>query len=116
MSEVPKDYDSIIRSYAACGFRVLACAARNVHKMNWAKLQKLPRSQAETDLTLLGLIVFENKVKPATVGVIAELAEAKISTMICTGDNLYTAISVARECNIISDSVPCLLPSFVEGK
>lgn len=34
----------------------------------------------------------------------------------CTGDNILTGVSVARECGIIDASSPCFVPRFVEGK
>lgn len=43
----------------------------------------------------------QNKLKPATTGVIQTLNHAKIRTIMATGDNVLTAISVGRECNII---------------
>jgi cation-transporting ATPase 13A2 len=33
----------------------------------------------------------------------------------CTGDNILTAISVARECNLIDRTAHCFVPHFVEG-
>ena len=38
----------------------------------------------------------ENKLKVQTAGVIANLQECKIRTVMATGDNVLTAISVAR--------------------
>ena len=43
----------------------------------------------------------QNKLKSATTGVIEVLNSAKIRTIMATGDNVLTAISVGRECNII---------------
>lgn len=43
----------------------------------------------------------QNKLKPVTTSVIQTLNQAKIRTIMATGDNVLTAISVGRECNII---------------
>ena len=43
----------------------------------------------------------QNKLKPVTTSVILELNQANIRTIMATGDNVLTAISVGRECNII---------------
>ena len=43
----------------------------------------------------------QNKLKPATTGAIKVLNEANVRTIMATGDNVLTAISVARECQII---------------
>ena len=55
----------------------------------------------ESDLQFLGFLVMQNKLKPVTTTVIKQLNEANIRTIMATGDNVLTAISVGRECNII---------------
>ena len=52
-------------------------------------------------MEFLGFLVMQNKLKPVTVNIIQTLNEAKIRTIMATGDNVLTAISVGRECNII---------------
>lgn len=75
----------------------------------------MSREDAESDLEFLGFIIFENKLKPSTAGVITELNEAGIRNVMCTGDNILTAISVARECNMLGRNEMCFVPHFVEG-
>jgi cation-transporting P-type ATPase 13A2 len=60
------------------------------------------RSEIEKDLTFLGLLIMENKLKPETPGAIATLQKCRVRTVMATGDNVLTAISVARQCNIIA--------------
>jgi magnesium-transporting ATPase (P-type) len=43
----------------------------------------------------------ENKLKPETFQAISNLKNANIRTIMCTGDNMLTALSVSRECQII---------------
>ena len=47
-------------------------------------------------LTFLGLLVMENKLKKETIPVIRNLNECRVRTIMATGDNVLTAISVAR--------------------
>lgn len=61
----------------------------------------LQRNEIEKDLQFLGLLVMENKLKVQTTGVIQNLQRCKIRTVMATGDNALTAISVARQCSII---------------
>jgi cation-transporting ATPase 13A3/4/5 len=75
----------------------------------------MKRSDAESDLEFIGFIIFENKLKPSTAGVLHELQEAGIRKVMCTGDNILTAISVARECDLIDKTAHCFVPHFVEG-
>ena len=112
---VPVDYEELLDFYTHRGFRVIACATKHIQTLNWAKVEKMTRHEAESDLQFLGFIIFENKLKPATTGVINELNDADIRKIMCTGDNILTAISVARECNLIDRTAHCFIPHFVEG-
>ena len=47
----------------------------------------------ESDLELIGLIIFENKLKPETTPVIRELNEANIRTVMVTGGRVNLASS-----------------------
>ena len=64
------------------------------------KIDKLARSEVEKDLVFLGLIVFENRIKKETKPIIEQLHNAKMRTIMVTGDHIQTALSVARECKI----------------
>ena len=94
---------------------MIACASKYERKLSWMKAQKMTRTEAESDLEFRGFIIFENKLKPSTAGVISELNEAGIRNVMCTGDNILTAISVARECNMLGRDELCFIPHFIEG-
>lgn len=110
----PTDYEELLAFYTHKGFRVIACATKTL-KVNWLKMQKMKREEAEKDLEFVGFIIFENKLKPSTTPVIEELERANIRTVMCTGDNILTAVSVARECGLINRTAHCFIPHFVEG-
>lgn len=111
----PPDYDDLLSYYTHRGYRVIACATKHIFKLNWLKVQKMKREEAESNLEFAGFIVFENKLKDTTTEIIEELREANIRTVMCTGDNILTAISVARECSLIDRNAHCFVPHFVEG-
>ena len=111
----PPDYEELLGYYTHRGFRVIACATKHIAKMNWVKVQKMTRPDVESDLEFVGFIIFENKLKPSTMGVIEELNDAGIRNVMCTGDNILTAISVARECHLIDKTAHCFVPHFQQG-
>jgi cation-transporting ATPase 13A3/4/5 len=111
----PSDYEDLLGYYTHRGFRVIGCATKHIPKMSWIKMQKMSREEAESDLDFLGFIIFENKLKERTAEIIEELGRANIRKVMCTGDNILTAISVARECNLIDPNAHCFVPHFVEG-
>ena len=119
---IPPDYNRILAEYAQQGFRVLACAGRQLNAdsdtsiLNWSQIQKLGRKQVESNLDFLGFIIFENKLKSETAPVIRTLHQANIATVMSTGDNVLTAVCVARSASLLPPSckyvfVPRLLDS-----
>ena len=100
---IPEDFDSLLERYASCGFRVIALASKTIEPKTAkvSKQNKLSREEIECNLEFLGLIILENKLKKASVGVIKELTNAQIRTVMITGDNILTAVSVARESGMV---------------
>ncbi|KAG8014015.1 putative cation-transporting ATPase 13A3 [Nibea albiflora] len=112
---VPQSFTETLETYTRQGFRVIALAHRQLEsKLSWHKVQNLSRDLIETNMEFLGLIIMQNKIKEETAGVLCELRQANIRTLMVTGDNMLTAISVARDCGmvrahervIIADAVP----------
>jgi magnesium-transporting ATPase (P-type) len=97
---VPTDFQEILTHYTKQGFRVIAIAKKNLF-INFVKAQKIERELIENELEFLGLIILENRLKIPTTPVIKTLKDANIKTIMCTGDNLLTALSVAHECKMI---------------
>jgi cation-transporting ATPase 13A2 len=61
----------------------------------------IPREEVEKELTFLGFLIMQNKLKQATIKALTELNESDIRTIMATGDNMLTALSVGRKCGII---------------
>ncbi|KAL4462588.1 hypothetical protein ABPG74_000418 [Tetrahymena malaccensis] len=99
-SSIPHNFHKVLDFYARKGFRVLAFGIR-ILKMTYRKLQKMDREDLEKDLIFTGLLIMENKLKPITTEIIDKLSHANIRTIMVTGDNALTAISVGRQCNIV---------------
>uniref|UniRef100_A0A0P4W4W7 Cation-transporting ATPase n=2 Tax=Scylla olivacea TaxID=85551 RepID=A0A0P4W4W7_SCYOL len=102
---LPDDLGTILNEYTLQGFRVIAIAHRRLQtKLSWHAAQRIPRTQVEKDLVFVGLLVLQNMLKPETTPVIRKLAKANIRTVMVTGDNILTAISVARDCDMVGTS------------
>ncbi|OJJ55329.1 hypothetical protein ASPSYDRAFT_159263 [Aspergillus sydowii CBS 593.65] len=112
---LPSDFEAVLSQYTHNGYRVIACAARYEQKLSWMRTQKITRADAEAGLEFIGFIIFENKLKPKSTETIAELNQANIRNIMCTGDNILTAVSVARECGILGIEEQCFIPRFIEG-
>ncbi|XP_057696418.1 polyamine-transporting ATPase 13A3 isoform X3 [Corythoichthys intestinalis] len=112
---VPLNFADVLEGYTKQGFRVIALAHRRLEsKLTWHKVQNVSRDNIEINMELLGLIIMQNKLKKETPAVLQDLHRANIRTVMVTGDNMLTAISVARDCGmilpqdtvIISDAFP----------
>ncbi|SCU92887.1 LAME_0F01904g1_1 [Lachancea meyersii CBS 8951] len=102
-STLPANYDELLQHYTHTGYRVIACAGKTLPKHTWRYAQKISREEVESNLEFLGLIIFENKLKPATTPTLTTLREANIRNIMCTGDNVLTAISVGRESGLVGE-------------
>jgi cation-transporting ATPase 13A2 len=72
-----------------------------LHKTSFLKIHSTKRDDIENNLHFLGFLVMENKLKPVTSETIKTLNNCKVRTIMATGDNTLTAISVARQCQIL---------------
>ncbi|KAI8343883.1 putative P-type ATPase [Chlamydoabsidia padenii] len=112
---MPKDYQEQLYWYTHRGYRVIACASRRLQGVKWHKLHKLKRQEVESNLTFLGFIIFENKLKTRTVSALTTLRNAHIRQIMCTGDNVLTAVSVSRECGLVEKEAEIYIPKFLHG-
>ncbi|XP_069474671.1 polyamine-transporting ATPase 13A3 isoform X2 [Ambystoma mexicanum] len=99
---VPLDFANALEDYTKQGFRVIALAHKRLEtKLSWHKVQNINRDVIENNMVFLGLIIMQNKLKQETPAVLENLRKANIRTVMVTGDNMLTAISVARDSGMI---------------
>ncbi len=101
--DTPSGYNERVNEYALQGYRVLALGFRRLD-------EPTHRTADERDLIFIGFIIFANPVKAETFRTIGELNSSGIRNKMCTGDNILTSISVARECGMIPQKIPVLFP------
>ncbi|KAJ8958055.1 hypothetical protein NQ318_002065 [Aromia moschata] len=95
---VPGDFLDVLESYTQEGVPRDSAGAQGIEVV----VQKVQREAIEKDLDLLGLIVLENRLKQDTTPCIQALNDANIRVIMVTGDNILTAISVAKDCDIVT--------------
>ena len=99
---LPHNYFDMLKIYTANGYRVIALAGKQMNQsITWVNSLKLTRDVIESDLEFYGLLIMQNKIKPETTPVINELNNASINAVMVTGDNLLTALCVARKCGMV---------------
>lgn len=111
---VPADFGAVLQDYTSEGYRVIGLAHKSLNRLPYAKVQRLSRESAESDLTFLAFVIMENRLKPETTPVISALNTACIKTVMVTGDNMLTALSVARDCDIVKPGTPVIAVSATQ--
>uniref|UniRef100_A0A452HII7 Cation-transporting ATPase n=1 Tax=Gopherus agassizii TaxID=38772 RepID=A0A452HII7_9SAUR len=106
---VPIDFVKELKVYTTQGFRVIALAHRALNMGKDVELDNLEREEVESDLTFLGLLIMENRLKAETKPVLEELSTARIRSVMITGDNLQTAVTVAKNSGMISKTSKVIL-------
>ncbi|XP_056003243.1 polyamine-transporting ATPase 13A3-like isoform X2 [Ostrea edulis] len=113
---VPSNFHEVLINYTKHGYRVIALAYRSFPtKLKYTKIQRIQREQVERNLTFLGFLVMENRLKPETTPIIHKLLDANIRTVMVTGDNMLTALSVARECGMVGENQRIILVQAFPG-
>lgn len=112
---IPENFHEILKEYTHKGYRVLAYGVREFSEPLF-RLERQTRKDMEGNLRFLGLVVMQNKLKDDTCDCIDELAKAGIRSIMVTGDNPLTAVSVARECRILSGSRRTFLSEYHEDE
>ncbi len=82
---------------AAQGLRVLALAARRTGRLGAG------RDEDERDLTVYGLLGFQDPLRPEVPGAVADCQRAGIRITMITGDHALTAHAVAEAAGILHD-------------
>merc|ERR1711968_385372 len=123
--------DEVIPGFADDGMRTLCLAYRDFDSQARDWEQKLEGSDgaefdAENALTMIGIVAIEDPLRPEVPSAIARCYKAGIDVRMVTGDNLNTAISIAKNAGILRkehftrDPVtekPIVKPDFaMEGK
>eukprot|EP00057_Strongylocentrotus_purpuratus_P007019 XP_011661493.1 PREDICTED: probable cation-transporting ATPase 13A3 isoform X1 [Strongylocentrotus purpuratus] len=100
---VPLDFQDVLDGFTKQGLRLIALAWKpiDINPDDPNELSRIQRDIVECDLEFAGLLIMQNKLKPATTPAITELNEANIRTIMVTGDNIFTAINVGRECGMV---------------
>ncbi|HSV84921.1 MAG TPA: cation-translocating P-type ATPase [Ramlibacter sp.] len=91
------DRDALLRQVeqlAGEGLRVLAVAS------GWAADGSLASSQRDYAFNLLGLVAFEDPLRPDVPAAIAQASGAGIAVVMITGDHAATALAIARQAGI----------------
>ncbi|KAJ7306345.1 hypothetical protein JRQ81_009687 [Phrynocephalus forsythii] len=99
---VPADFSQRLHRFTSDGFRVLGLAHKTVASARtFEDAQEVTRESVECEMAFLGLLVMKNVLKPETAPVVHLLRNAEIRTVMVTGDNMLTAVNVAKSSRMV---------------
>ena len=70
---IPEDFYNVLTQYTQEGYRVIALSVKDLPGKTYQDIQTIRRDEVESNLTFLGLLVMENKMKEETTAVIETL-------------------------------------------
>jgi len=104
-NKIKKKYLNAEKAMSRKSYKVLALAFKNIER------KRKYSSSDEDDLILVGLVGMIDPPKDGVKEAVQKCIEAKMKPVMITGDSLATALSVAKEIGIATDS-----EQAVEGK
>ena len=109
LKTVPAAYESTYDYYTQRGYRVIALAYRYVHGTTMSAVKNMHRDEAESQLLFAGFGIFSCPLMPDSLASIQELQESSHQTIMITGDNILTAVHVARDTGICAEKASALV-------
>jgi len=91
-----EEINKVYEEYAREGYRVIGFGTRISNYQG-----DIERKDAERDLTFLGVVAIYDPPRPEAKNAVEESKRAGIRTIMVTGDNVLTAIAVAREVDLL---------------
>lgn len=113
-STVPSDYAMRAEKLARDGCYVLGIAYKEIPASGGGEDgikfdQQQTREDIESDLNLLGLIMFQNDLKDDSADVLSTLKDGGIRTVMITGDNAMTGCYIARSSGMVPGGARVIL-------
>ncbi|CAK9295975.1 unnamed protein product [Gordionus sp. m RMFG-2023] len=114
---MPKNFAEELMHYTQQGYRVIALAWKSIVVNNLTKdIPNLTRNDLEKDMIFSGFMILENRPKSDSRQVIQLLQDADLRTVMITGDNLYTALCVAKDVDMIQQNENVIIVEAIENK
>ncbi|KAL3531295.1 hypothetical protein ACH5RR_010617 [Cinchona calisaya] len=96
-------FENIIQGMAASSLRCIAFAHKQItlKEMQQNEDRRNTKKLKEDDLSLLGIVGIKDPCRPGARGAIKTCRAAGVDIKMITGDNVFTAKSIASECGIL---------------
>ena len=100
---VPLDFDDTVRKYCNKGFRLLALCEKDLTLTVASSSSKNAlRSQLETQMNFLGLVLFKKKINCKSESVVAELTGEGVQVQLMSSQNVQDCLNTASHSGLFS--------------
>lgn len=106
LKSTPEEYDNY-KSFAKHGYRIIALAYRdlNINDVKLSEDRISDRGYLEREMVFCGFLLLGCSLKEYAVEMCSILKQSGIKVLMITGDNILTAMSVAKQLNISGRAV-----------
>ena len=111
---LPPTYSETAINHARTGCYTLALSYRSLGTVTNSSVNNMSRTELESSMEPLALLLFQNEVRPDSANAIDSLKRADVRTVMLTGDNVYTGVYAARESGMISGEDDVILADVAE--
>ena len=107
----------MINAYSSQSLRVIGLAYKQTTMQTFSDVQ-VTQDLAETNMTYLGFVGIEDPLRPEARHSVIRVQQAGVVVRMVTGDKLETAISIAKQANILPNNLPAeeLSNYVIKGK
>ncbi len=98
---MPQNLKSLCDNYTKTGFRVIAMASKRLNEEDMVDIESKNEDFFYSDLSMNGVLVFENSLKEDTIDMIKQLKRCRISMALVSGDNEYACAYNAYKIGIM---------------
>jgi magnesium-transporting ATPase (P-type) len=107
---LPASFSSFVREGASIGLYQICLGMKEL--LPTTDLRLLTRAECEQDLDFLGVVNFKNHLRDNAAGVVNQLREGGIDSVIITGDAIQSGVCIAKEAGIIGTDIDVFEGAF----
>ncbi|XP_061991780.1 putative calcium-transporting ATPase 13, plasma membrane-type [Rosa rugosa] len=108
--------EHIIQGMAASSLRCIAFAHKEVSAEEQVDPEHHKALLKDNGLTLLGLVGLKDPCRPGVKKAVEDCQHAGVNIKMITGDNIFTAKSIATECGILKSEQDTISEAVIEGE
>lgn len=117
-------FGRVVKKFAAQAYRTLLITYKDLSLEEYNRLKaenndfekEADREVLETGLTAIGLFGLQDPLRPTIVDSIIKCKTAGIQVIMCTGDNIDTAIAISKNAGIVTEEQTSLEYACMTGK